>query len=566
MRTPLQIASISASVLLALGQAANGQQFQNQTAARFPAGTNNDYTNQLCFVDIEGDGDLDIVWANGQGFSTQGVALAPRVWVNNGSGVFVDETTTRVVGITGWTRGIEAGDMDGDGDWDLILAQDFNKKPILLKNNGSGVFTNVSAQLPTINLSSARAQFGDVDNDGDLDLIFNNSGTVSRFSANGRPRIYLNDGTGMFTDAPASWTPAANIAEQMDILFFDCDNDLDLDIYVGSRAANSQLWINNGTGTYTKLAAGMPVGAASYSYDSGDIDGDGDMDLIGVNSGAGNQELLLKNANGLGTVWTTVSSSITPNPSTDDNDSRFFDIDFDGDQDLIVGSLGSTERIYQNNGLGVFAQAVGAITAVADSSMDIKVVDVNDDGRVDVVTGQGESGGFSNKIYMNVTGAVDNRAPVVKLTEQVVPAASMGPFHIRSEIFDDSANDRGYEFEAGAVKLIYTVNGGSPVEVEMLWKGAWLYRGTIGKQPACAEVSYFVRATDRQGNVGNGPTKTFTVRGTCAVAGDLDGDGIVNAADLAILLGAWGSAGPGDFNNDGVVDAADLAFLLGAWS
>ncbi len=47
---------------------------------------------------------------------------------------------------------------------------------------------------------------------------------------------------------------------------------------------------------------------------------------------------------------------------------------------------------------------------------------------------------------------------------------------------------------------------------------------------------------------------------------DLNGDGSVNAADLAVLLGAWGSSGPGDLNGDGVVNAADLASLLGAWT
>jgi hypothetical protein len=46
---------------------------------------------------------------------------------------------------------------------------------------------------------------------------------------------------------------------------------------------------------------------------------------------------------------------------------------------------------------------------------------------------------------------------------------------------------------------------------------------------------------------------------------DLNGDGVVNAADLAILLGAWGSAGPGDLDGDGVVGSSDLAVLLGAW-
>ena len=46
---------------------------------------------------------------------------------------------------------------------------------------------------------------------------------------------------------------------------------------------------------------------------------------------------------------------------------------------------------------------------------------------------------------------------------------------------------------------------------------------------------------------------------------DIDGDNVVGATDLAVVLGGWGGAGPGDFNADGTVNAADLAILLGAW-
>ncbi|MFM7133355.1 MAG: hypothetical protein ACKO0W_03460, partial [Planctomycetota bacterium] len=49
------------------------------------------------------------------------------------------------------------------------------------------------------------------------------------------------------------------------------------------------------------------------------------------------------------------------------------------------------------------------------------------------------------------------------------------------------------------------------------------------------------------------------------VPGDLNGDGVVNAADLSILLGAWGTSGPGDLDGDGVVSASDLAILLASW-
>ncbi|MBM4100197.1 MAG: VCBS repeat-containing protein, partial [Planctomycetes bacterium] len=199
------LAVVALAVIPCLPAAA--QQYVQQTSTRFPVQF--DYTNQCTVVDIDGDTDLDIVWANGQGYSTQGTALPVRVYVNNGLGVFADETATRAAGITGWYRGVEAGDVDRDGDWDLILANDFNKRPQLLINNGAGVFSDqTTTRLPTFTMSSARAHFGDVDNDGDLDLAFCNNG-ATRFGS-GQPRLYLNDGTGIFADATAN-LPVGNI-------------------------------------------------------------------------------------------------------------------------------------------------------------------------------------------------------------------------------------------------------------------------------------------------------------------------------------------------------------------
>lgn len=55
---------------------------------------------------------------------------------------------------------------------------------------------------------------------------------------------------------------------------------------------------------------------------------------------------------------------------------------------------------------------------------------------------------------------------------------------------------------------------------------------------------------------------------SAGILGDLNGDGVVNGADLALLLGAWGpcTACPADFSGDGIVGSANLAILLGAWS
>jgi hypothetical protein len=552
--------NLAVSVLaMAVALPAWGQQFVDQTSTRFP--TIAEYTNQCTLVDLDGDGDKDIVFANGQGYSTLGVLLKPRIYINNGTGVFADETDARAAGITGCFRGAEAGDVDRDGDWDLILAQDYNRRPLLLINNGSGVFSDQTvARLPNIAMGSARAQFGDIDNDGDLDILICNSG-ASRFATTGRPRIFNNDGTGVFTDAPTTQFPSTALAEQMDCVFGDVDNDLDLDFHVGTRASgvnSSQLWLNNGSGGFTRLTP-FVTDATCYSYDFGDIEGDGDLDLIGVNAGATNTELLLRN-NGAGTSWTAVSSQITPNPTVDDNDSRFIDFDNDGDLDLLIAALGGPDRIYRNNGLGTFTQVTtGVLPAITDSSLDIKVGDVTGDGKPDIITAQGESGSFQNRIYVN-TGPADTVKPTIKLVEQA-PSRTLGPWVIRTEVFDGTTSDRGYDDDG--VFLVYTVNGGKQQTVEMLWSGNSLWRGVIpAGLPACATVEYFVRAHDVSGNFANSPVKSFVVGGSCGIAGDFDGNGVVDGADLATLLNGWGSGGVADLNGDGTTDAADMAVLL----
>ncbi|MFM8732759.1 MAG: FG-GAP repeat domain-containing protein, partial [Phycisphaerales bacterium] len=377
-------------------------------------------------------------------------------------------------------------------------------------NNGAGVFSDQTAtRLPTFTMSSARAQFGDVDNDGDLDLVFCNNGTT-RFGS-GQPRLYLNNGAGVFADATAN-LPAGNVAEQMDILFLDVDNDLDLDLFLGTRASTpnqSRLWKNDGTGRFT-LQPGIPNDGAAYSYDAGDIDGDGDLDLIGINAGLSNGELLLRN-NGDGTAWTNVSSGITPNYSIDDNDSRFFDLDMDGDLDLVVGSLGARDRIYLNNGTGAFAESTTLMAAVSDATLDVKVADFDNDGRFDIITAQGESGAFQNKIYMNLTGPVDNRGPRVQVLEQVTPNLKPVPHVVRATILDDMTSDRG--FHDRGVRLCWRTNNGTEQSVPMVWNGNNQWRGVMPFQGAAAQVAYWVTARDWANNLGLSQTRLFTEPG-----------------------------------------------------
>jgi hypothetical protein len=561
MRSALGRAARRAAIaLLAVTPGARAQMLAEESATRFPAPAPSEYTNQATVGDIDNDGDLDIIFANGGGFSSPGPLERQRLYVNDGTGVFTDESLARL-SLMGLCRGVEMGDVDRDGDLDVVFAQDFGRRPQLYINDGTGMFTNQStARLPSTLLSSSRAQFGDIDNDGDLDLYLT-SGTTSRFTC-GQYRVYVNDGDGFFMDETTLRHPTEAVCNNMDCIFGDIDNDFDLDVRTASTGTNnSRLYRNDGTGVFSTVA-GVPSDSTCYSYDFGDMDGDGDLDLLGANGGAGTAENLLEN-DGTG-AYTDVSVQISPNPSLDDNDSKFWDWDNDGDLDLIIARLGSGgERTYTNNGAGNFTQVTGVIQVLSDSSLDIKLADFDNDGRLDVITAQGESGSYLNRIYINHTGPIDTIPPTIVGTEQHPDTTdAAGPYVVRALILDGMTSDRN--FFDGGIELRYSVGAGPEQSVPMLHSGGQVYRGEIPGQPP-ATIEYYVLARDRQLNAATGPVRSFTI---IAQPEDLDHDGFVGFGDLLMVLSLWGPCPgcPADLDGNGVVDFHDLIKVLSAWS
>ncbi|MGP1345124.1 MAG: FG-GAP repeat domain-containing protein [Phycisphaerales bacterium] len=560
---PLRTFAIAATIATAIAPLAMAQLFVEQSTTRFPQPDPLEFSNQATVGDLDGDGDLDIIFANGGNFSTPGPAQLVRFLFNDGSGVFTDVSQTNVnlgVGVSGRHRGAELGDVDGDGDYDVILAPDFFARPTLLINNGSGFFQSEPARLPGTRVSSSRANFADIDNDGDLDLYITNGGSTSRFGC-GQQYIYINDGTGFFTDETALRHPIQNWCEPMDIIFGDVDGDFDLDAkYASTGNSQGRVIINDGTGVFTVKPS--PADQNCYSYDFGDVDGDGDLDLFGANaSPSGNNSDALHINDGAGN-YTNESFRLSPNPTVDDNDSKFFDYDNDGDLDLIVARLGGTsERIYSNNGSGNFTQVNGLITSIGDSSLDVMVADVTGDGVLDIITAQGESGNFRNRLYVG-TGAADTIAPTIAIEQ--VAAEGNGSVPVRAIVSDGMTADRGPLLQS--VTLFYTIQGtkGLPVAIDMNWSGHAMYRGVL-PEPGCGTtLEYWVSATDRAGNTGESETLTVTGDGG-SLLGDLDESGQVDSDDLGILLSAFGSTDAGDLDGDGDTDSDDLGILLSAF-
>src|SRR5690606_27023391 len=143
---------------------------------------------------VDGDRDLDVVFGN--------VRARDRLLLNDGSGRFTDVTAARLPDDAADTLALAAGDVDGDGDPDLVPG---NQDPSagqgaqdrLYRNDGSGRFVDVTgARMPVDAERTSAVVMTDVDGDRDLDLVF----TSDAFDQP-RTRLYTNDGTGVFTAA-----------------------------------------------------------------------------------------------------------------------------------------------------------------------------------------------------------------------------------------------------------------------------------------------------------------------------------------------------------------------------
>lgn len=194
---------------------------------------NNDATQDLELADIDNDGDADILEANeGQN----------KVYINNGKGIFRDETENRLPIEINESREVITGDIDADGDLDIYYANvQFSMKSMpaskLLINDGNGFFTHAEKkQIPTDTHSNFTAKFIDLDGDNDLDILTGSS--VIFGHEVGSLYAYINDGAGIFSlDKLEYLERLKRVGNVFDINEADYDNDDINDIYIARRAS-----------------------------------------------------------------------------------------------------------------------------------------------------------------------------------------------------------------------------------------------------------------------------------------------------------------------------------------
>jgi hypothetical protein len=348
--------------LLRRNEGGGSGRFVDATAGALPERLEN--SGNCDFADLDGDGDLDIVVA-GDGVQT-------RLLENDGSGVFRDVTAERMPSGAWHVDDAEAGDVDGDGDLDLFLA-DYEARDRLLINDGSGAFSDESGQrLPALEEPSWDADFADLDEDGDLDLIIAVAG--------GPNRLLRNDGQGTFT--LDSGFPVDDW-DSRDVDAADLDGDGDLDLVVANFEQPCRLLRNAGGGRFVVEEAALPdVAAQGYEIDPGDVDGDGDLDLVVAMGGATGRNRIWIN-DGAGR-FREESDQRLPAVVDGSSDVELADVDGDGDLDLAVANFFGGNRLYLNDGAGNFADASDRLPPLGESAVDLDFGDVDGDGDLDI--------------------------------------------------------------------------------------------------------------------------------------------------------------------------------------
>lgn len=255
-------------------------------------------TPSAAWLDANGDGWLDLYQANFMHFST-GDSAIDMLWINQGDGTFVDGTLDSGLNQGGGRagRGVHPADWDNDGDTDIYVSNYRLHQNFAWQNDGEDFSGIQSASL----LGGYRngtppnsyyghtigSVWGDVDNDGDLDL----------FAANlAHPRFYTFSDKSMFLrnelveTGATDWTDmrwdAGMLYQETDSspILFDFDNDGWLDLFYTAiySARPSYLYRNNGDWTFSMVSyeAGTWIwngwGVAAADYDN-----DGDMDIYG---------------------------------------------------------------------------------------------------------------------------------------------------------------------------------------------------------------------------------------------------------------------------------------------
>jgi hypothetical protein len=382
----------------------------------------------VAFLDYDGDGWQDLLFANSKGWPGQkGTRATPVLYRNQGDGTFADVTRAMGLDLEIYGMGVAAADYDNDGRIDVYLTGVGGNR--LFHNDGAR-FTDVTAKAGVGGGAfSTSAAFFDYDRDGSLDLLVANYvewtlATDLYCTLDGKTKsyctpesykgqsatLYRGRGDGTFEDATKKAGLFNAASKALGIALLDFDSDGWLDVFLANDTQPNKLYRNGGDGTFKDvgMTAGVAFGEtgvarAGMGTDAGDYDGSGRPSLVVGNFTTEMMALYHNEGNGLfvdeapaGAIGKVSAQSLTFS-------TFFFDYDLDGLLDVFAVNGHVSDDIEKVQPKVKYAQPphlfrnlggkrFEAVTAAAGSALSVPVVgrgaaysDYDNDGDLDLV-------------------------------------------------------------------------------------------------------------------------------------------------------------------------------------
>lgn len=560
-------------------------------------------------------------------------------WWSNGGGAVPSFAPTDIATVTG-IFSLKAGDLDNDGDMDLAAGSNLagaGAEGALMWFDSDGVFPpTFTARTVSPNLGAVQSvSIGDVDGDGDGDILSGNAtddalyvlenrlcatGFPARFEASsqafgadaihaadltgdGVPEIiaaslygsitwFANDGNTLPTLTEADEPLLDNGFRAQSVTTGDIDGDGTLDVLATSEAGNAIIWFQNGGGNSPSFDGYFVADFMLSARDAvaADVDGDGDMDVVGTSSSENKvswfesdgsmipiftERVVTRNALG---AWSVYAD----------------DVDADGDTDIVSASFTDGRIVlFMNDGATPPAWSELVVFAPEESvdpgAIDVIGADMDGDGDTDLVA----ASVFLDKIawYENIlvenpppAPGEDPPPPTLTFTEHVITQSEGGePGYAEgaSSVFAgdlDADGDLDLVVTAAVNNRLawFESNGQTPP----VFFPRTITDETLGGRSAVA--------TDLNGDgrmdiavasaVDNSISTFLSLVGDTCMAFDASRDGSLNAAELAWIGRSFGLIRDGespddawwkeiDFDGDGRVDGEDLSILgsSGVW-
>jgi len=349
-------------------------------------------------ADLDGDGDLDVLSA-----SAMDSTIA---WYENmdGRGTFSSGKiiSTNAAG----AKFVYAGDLDDDGDFDVVSALSEDNKIAWYENNG-GVFSPEKI-ISTNMLNPLSIHVADMDGDGDLDVL-SGSGPENNFESSIVAWHENGDGNGTFSTLHTISTDAY---VPFSVFSVDLDGDTDLDVLVAAAYNNKLVWYENtdGQGVFGSEQSISDSGFPAWAFPA-DFDGDGQTDVLASHGHAGNIAWYRNQTNDEGfgpqqIIGSSVFSNYVPVHAAD--------LDSDGDMDALSASAGDNAIYWHENmdGSGSF-NPQQVVTMQSEGTESIHAADLDGDGDLDVLSA---SSGDNKIAWYETLGT-----PVNSETEAVFP-------------------------------------------------------------------------------------------------------------------------------------------------